>query len=114
MENLRPLLSVHSVPMISNLVSNLLYDITEVKKSKIPVSLARQLYNCKLMRARLERRSVPCDLAFLRLIMFSSVFLLIMYSDGAQNVLCYRLRASLGCNRKAGSYLYPEWISKFN
>ena len=35
MENLRPFLNVKSVPVISNLVSNLLYDIIEVTKSKI-------------------------------------------------------------------------------
>ena len=35
MENLRPFLSVNSVPVISNLVSKLLYDIIEVTKSKI-------------------------------------------------------------------------------
>jgi hypothetical protein len=35
MQNLRPLLSVNLVPVISNLVSNLLYDIIEVMKSKI-------------------------------------------------------------------------------
>ena len=35
MQNLRPLLSVNSIPVISNLVSNLLYDIIEVMKSKI-------------------------------------------------------------------------------
>ena len=35
MENLRPFLSVNSVPVISNLVSKLFYDIIEVTKSKI-------------------------------------------------------------------------------
>jgi hypothetical protein len=35
MENLRPLLSVNLVPLISNLVLNLLYDIIELIKSKI-------------------------------------------------------------------------------
>jgi hypothetical protein len=35
MENLRPFLSVNSVPVISNLVSKLLYDIIEGTKSKI-------------------------------------------------------------------------------
>ena len=35
MQNLRPLLSVNSIPLISNLVSNLLYDIIELIKSKI-------------------------------------------------------------------------------
>jgi hypothetical protein len=35
MENLRPLLSVNLVPVISDTVSNLLYDIIEVMKSKI-------------------------------------------------------------------------------
>ena len=35
MQNLRPLLSIKSIPVISNLVSNLLYDIIEVMKSKI-------------------------------------------------------------------------------
>jgi hypothetical protein len=35
MGNLRPLLSVNSVHVISDLVSNLLYDIIEVMKSKI-------------------------------------------------------------------------------
>jgi hypothetical protein len=34
-ENLRPLLSVNWVPVISHLVLNLLYDIIEVMKSKI-------------------------------------------------------------------------------
>jgi hypothetical protein len=35
MENLRPLLSVNLVPVIFELVSNLLYEIIEVMKSKI-------------------------------------------------------------------------------
>jgi hypothetical protein len=34
MENLKQLLSVNSVPVISSLVSNLLYDITGVIESK--------------------------------------------------------------------------------
>jgi hypothetical protein len=40
MENLRPLLFVNSVPVFSDLVSNLLYDIIEVMKSKkLPLRL---------------------------------------------------------------------------
>jgi hypothetical protein len=35
MKNLRPLLSINSVPAISNPVSKLLYDIIKVMKSKI-------------------------------------------------------------------------------
>jgi hypothetical protein len=35
MKDLRPLLSVNLVPVISDLVLNLLYDVIEVMKSKI-------------------------------------------------------------------------------
>jgi len=35
MGNLRKVLSINSVPVISNLVSNLLYEIIELMKSKI-------------------------------------------------------------------------------
>jgi hypothetical protein len=50
MQNLRPLLSVDAVPVISNLVSNLLYDIIEVMKSKI-LPLRLQTGFCLVLRA---------------------------------------------------------------
>jgi len=49
MENLRPLLSVNSVPVISNLVWNHLYDIIEVMKSKI-LPLRLQTGFCLVVR----------------------------------------------------------------
>jgi len=57
MENLRPLLSVNLVPVISHLFSNLLYDIIKVMKSK-------KKCRCVYRLAGWQKKQKKCGIEF--------------------------------------------------